>query len=668
MLDVARHAQVQFSLGLLALLVCLTALAWRNVFGRPPAPDLVIPAWLKDRLWPSRDVDSKWRARGRLLLDGGLAALALVLALFAMTAGRVDGSRLDRERVFHEVIQAKYHAELGWDRIYACSWAADHDGERAFSWIEKARALELGPAPTLQARPKPETKLEFDERREGKLRKVTVRPEVPVEVERPPANVGGKLVPTRALADQAECEPRFADGRWDEFKADVATAAAMWPKDGYEGRNKDARSFKLAPVFESYGSTATPARLARLRLWFSILPVSGGSLFVLSLLGGLLSIGALGLVWRAYGLRAAALVGIVCFAELAVSPIASGAGVAASLALATVLAGFAAAELDRWALAGGLLAFASVELVWPSLVVLALVAKLGADWLAGHPRKRELTRLAIGAGATAVALLLLSATLPGGFGNWSAWADRVAVHRYADGSRQVGLRWLFVPDGSWLGGNKALAYPEKAQRLADRHAWILLCGVLLLVPSLLAVRRLPPLAFAGIAGVTATFAMFSTEATAWGIALPMLALAAAAIAKHHKPSALLVGRPSTVLIAGCLALCVGMHGIFRIQPFEPWLFNMVYSHLLTTLMLGLGVALLLLPGLREHGDPPGAPASIPVLLATSGRTPKPAADASEALTPEQVAAAAAFDAASAITAVIKDEPEPARDEQPGGAS
>ncbi|PRQ05165.1 hypothetical protein [Enhygromyxa salina] len=657
MLDVARHAQVQFSLGLLALLVCLTALAWRNVFGRPPAPDLVIPAWLKGRTIPAT-----WRTHGRKLLDGGLAVLALVLALFTMTAGRIDGSGLDRERVFHEVVQAKYHAELGWDRLYACAWAADHDAERAFTWVEKARALELGPAPALEARPELDTKLAFQPK-DGKLRKITVRPEVPLEVKRPPADVGGKLLPTRALAVAAECESRFTEGRWTELGADVAKAAAMWPEDGFEGRNKDARSFKLAPVFESYGSTATPARLARLRLWFSVVPISAGSLFVLSLLGGLLTVGALVLVGRAYGLRAAALVGIVCFAELAVSPVASGAGIAATLALATVLAGFAAAELDRWALAGGLLAFASVELVWPSLVVLALLATFGVDWLGGRPRKPQLVRFAIGAAATAAVLMLLSATLPGGFGNWSAWADRVAVDRYADGSRQVGLRWLFVPDGSWLGGDKAIGYPEKAQRLADRHAWILLCGVLLLVPSLLAVRRLPPLAFAAIAGVTATFAMFSTDASAWGIALPMLALAAAAIAKHHPPSELLVGRPTTVLVAGCLALCVGMHGIFRVQPFEPWLFNMVYSHLLTTLMLGLGVALLLLPGLREHGDPPGAPASIPVLA-----TEAQAADPSAELTPEQAAEKAAFDAASADTVKIKDEPHPGRDDQPGAAS
>lgn len=620
MLDVARHAQVQFGLGLLALLVCVAALAWRNVFGRPPAPDLVIPAWLK-----GRSIPPAWRKRCRQLLDGGLALIALVLALLSMSASRPDGSGLDRDRVFHEVIQAKYHAELGWDRLYACAWAVDRDGDRAFSWVEKARALELGPAPVLEPARKPQYELEFHgEGEDKKVRRVAVKPaDPPAKTERPPANVGGKLLPTRVLADQADCPSWFADARWAEFGSDVAAAAAMWPEDGFEDRNKDARSFKLSPVFEGYGSTATPARLARLRLWFSIVPVSARSLFVLSLLGGLLTLGALVLVERAYGLRAAALVGIVCFVELAVSPIASGAGIATSLVLACVLAGFAAAELERYALAGGLLAFASVELVWPSLVVVALLAKLGADWLAGRPRRRELARFAIGAGATAAVLVLFSATLPGGFGNWSVWADRVAVHRYADGSRQVGLQWLFVPDGSWLGGTKALAYPAKAQRLVDRHGWILLSGVLLLVPSLLAVRRLPPLAFAGIAGVTATFALFSTEATAWGIAVPMLVLAAAAVAKHHPGSALLVGRPTTVLVAGCLALCVGMHGMFRVQPFEPWLFNMVYSHLLTTLMLGLGIALLLLPGLREHGDFPGAPASIPVLLATSGRKRKP---------------------------------------------
>jgi hypothetical protein len=115
----------------------------------------------------------------------------------------------------------------------------------------------------------------------------------------------------------------------------------------------------------------------------------------------------------------------------------------------------------------------------------------------------------------------------------------------------------------------------------------------------LAVRRLPPAAFTGIAGVTATFALFSTDASSLALGLPLLALAAASVAKQHEPSRLFVGRPTTILVAGTLALCVGMHGLVRIHDFEPWVFNMVYSHLMTTLLLGLGVALLLLPGLRE---------------------------------------------------------------------
>jgi hypothetical protein len=63
-----------------------------------------------------------------------------------------------------------------------------------------------------------------------------------------------------------------------------------------------------------------------------------------------------------------------------------------------------------------------------------------------------------------------------------------------------------------------------------------------------------------------------------------------------------------------------MHGLVRIHSFEPWVFNMVYSHLVTTLLLGLGVALLLLPSLRELGDPPGVPPAIPGLL--PGRAPE----------------------------------------------
>ncbi|HLT39729.1 MAG TPA: hypothetical protein VK034_25775, partial [Enhygromyxa sp.] len=462
--------------------------------------------------------------------------------------------------------------------------------------VEKLRVISLGPPPTLEPTPEPERN-----DKGHKLRK---------PLKSPPPDVGGKLVPARLTLNTVDCRERFSDDRWAALGADVAALVAMNPEES------------LAVELHGYGPTATPARLARQRIVFSILPISGGSLFALSLLAGLLAIGALVLVERAWGLRVAALVGIAMFVEFGASPIAGGATPTGALVIAALLAGFAATELDRFGLAGGLLGFAAVELVWPGLLVLGLFAGLGVDWLEGRPRKRELARLAIGVAASAGAFLLLSASLPGGFGNWSHWADQVALERFADGTRQVGLQWLFAPEGNLLSDPRWVPYPIKAQHIVDRQGWILLSGLLLLAPSLLAARRLPPVVFAAIAGITATFVFCSLEAREWGVALPLLLLAAGIIGKHHSRSQLLLGRPPTVLAAGCLALSVGMHGIVRIHQYEPFLFNIVYSHLLTTLLLGLAVALLLLPDLREHGDPPGAPASVPALEAETQAAPK----------------------------------------------
>lgn len=591
MLDEARFAQVQFSVALAVLLVLLAALAWRSAFGRPPAPDLVLPKW-----WRTPALSERSRRLARLALDGGLALTAVLLAAFSITAARPSGAGLDRSVVVHEVLQAKYHRELGWDGLYACAWAADHEAERKLKKIEKLRLLELGPPPELEPTPAPERN------EKGYLVRSKPKP--------PPPNVGGKLVPARATLSKTDCRERFDDERWAALGADVAAIVAM-PSEQ-----------RMSVELQGYGPTATPARLARQRIVFSILPISAGSMFALSLLAGIAALAALVLVQRAYGLRIAALVGIATFVEFGASPISGGATPTGALMIAVLLAGFAACELERWGLAGALLGFAAVELVWPSLLVLGLLAKLGVDWLGGRPRKRELARLTIGAGASALAFLLVSASLPGGFANWASWADQVALVRYVDGSRQVGLRWLFAPDGNLMTAPRWVPYPAKAQHLVDREGWITVCALLLLTPSLLAVRRLPAVAFASIAAVTTTFVFFSTEPRTWGVALPLLLLAAGAVGKHHEASRVLVGRPTTVLAAGCLALCVGMHGIVRIHQYEPFLFNTVYSHLLTTLLLGLAVALVLLPDLREHGDPPGAPPSIPALDPATQTAPK----------------------------------------------
>jgi len=623
MIDLARHAQVQFGLALVALLVCIGALAWRNVFGRPLAPDLVLPAALA-----RVKLSARWRARLERGLDLGLALIALALAGLFMTMTGVHGRGLDHQRVLHEVVQAKYHGELGWDRLYACAWAADRDHEGYIEGVETIRELELEPAPAIAPTPEPIREV----RRVGEdVREVTVeRPERP---EPPPDNVGGRLRPASALARDLDCRARFGDARWDALAADVGLVTLTAPPGTMPG------------IFQGYGSTASPARLARQRLLFAVLPVAVGSLFVLGLLGGLLTLAALFAVERGFGLRAAALVGIVCFVEFAASPLVSGASTANALVLAAALAALALVELERFVAAGALLAFAALDAGWPALILLALLAKLAADWFAGEDgRKQALARVAAGAAGCGAALLLLSLSLPGGLANWSIWLDRLAVTRYAEGTHQVGLRWMFTPDGSWLGGPAELDYPTKALRLADRRGWFLICAALLSLPPLLAIRRLPAPAFAAIVGVTATFALLSTHATAWSVALPLMALAAAAIGAKHADSAVLVGRPATLLVAGCLGICVAMHGIARIHLYAPWLFNMIYSHLLTTLLLGLGATLLLVPGLRERGDPPGAPASVPVLdpASASKSKSKSKTDAPEAeIETEQAAAPAA---------------------------
>ena len=157
--------------------------------------------------------------------------------------------------------------------------------------------------------------------------------------------------------------------------------------------------------------------------------------------------------------------------------------------------------------------------------------------------------------------------------------------------------------------------------------------------------------------MTLTFAWFSTHATTWTAALALMALAAAAIGSKHEDSKLLAGRPTTPLVAGCLGLCVAMHGMARVTPVAPWLFNMIYTHLIAALLIGLGATLLLLPGLRERGDLPGQPASIPIFEPTT----LAALDKSKAKAKGQPATKAK---AAAEEAGSEPEPEPEAESEP----
>lgn len=285
----------------------------------------------------------------------------------------------------------------------------------------------------------------------------------------------------------------------------------------------------------------------------------------------------------AFGLRSASFVALI----VACGGLAGFGGAEpeplASLAIAATIASVAAIERERWAIAGGLLGYATIAASWPGLFALALAAKLALE-----PERRR-DRGSVRALASFIGVGLVSALLPA---HGVAASFGLAGPEPA-GARAVGLRWLFALDGNLDLGPRWLDYPAKLEHLRERSGWLWACASALMVPVIVAARRLEPARFVAIAGCTSLLAFTSVDAQVWVVACVLLASRAT----------LLRERPLTLGCAGLLALDLGLRSLGHVHA-QPFLYNVGATSLLSLLLLGLGVVVLLVPDLS---DEPGAP-------------------------------------------------------------
>jgi hypothetical protein len=159
------------------------------------------------------------------------------------------------------------------------------------------------------------------------------------------------------------------------------------------------------------------------------------------------------------------------------------------------------------------------------------------------------------------------------------------------GHRAVGLRWLFVLDGNLDVGKRWLDYPAKLELLRERSDWLWACAAMLMIPVLVAIRRLEPARFVAIAGCTGLLAFASVDASTWVIACVLVA----------GRRMILIDRPRTLGCAALLGFDAALRALARVHP-PPFLYNVGASSLLTLLLIGLGVALVIQPELRDEGE------------------------------------------------------------------
>jgi hypothetical protein len=265
-----------------------------------------------------------------------------------------------------------------------------------------------------------------------------------------------KIVKSEALlADTSVVTQRFSPERWDEFKKDV---------DYFQRLTKERR---WLGVVQDKGYHATPVwNMVAATLLNYVVPISWPGTIFLSSLDLLWLLGAILLLWRAFGWRVAALVATgFAFHYMASFPHARG-GFLRYDWLACLLGSMALVQLRRFKTAGVLLAWAGMARIFPFIFMFGLGAQLVHETLRTRALPRRYVELFAAFCVGVVFFGLLSIAYDGGLDHWREFLEKIRVHDDDLSPLRVGFRYLFL--GSFETPERWGAWEE--ERLAFLHA------------------------------------------------------------------------------------------------------------------------------------------------------------------------------------------------------
>lgn len=252
-----------------------------------------------------------------------------------------------------------------------------------------------------------------------------------------------------SMADIKEVQSRFSPQRWEDFKRDMR----------YFRENMGVRDYLGS--MSDHGGNATPVWFLFGYALFKNAWASNQTLTITAMLDPILLIVALGMIWRAFGIRTALVSAIVFGANDFYMFGTCWAG--ATLRhdwLAYMAMGIAALKLQRWTLAGALLMLSGLIRAFPFFALVG--AALPALWWLGEyvrankrlpsiavikQEQMPILKVALGALVTGVVLFVAS-SLMFGLHSWSEWLHKVSMLQRDPHVNHVSLRALIAgPDG-----------------------------------------------------------------------------------------------------------------------------------------------------------------------------------------------------------------------------
>jgi hypothetical protein len=389
-----------------------------------------------------------WGSRGQKVFTASLVTLALASTLAYFEFGWLRFERyMNPHDVYHYYIGAKYSDEHRYFDLYAASLVADDELGRRFT-KKSIRNLQVT------------TKFERVD---------------------------------RVLARTDEIKSRFSDERWREFKTDIDYFRSIVPKWKWQKMLRD-KGYNATPVWNSIARVLANAAPTT-SVW-------GMRLLTYIDLALLLAM-FFALRW-AFGVRGMLFALVFYGTNFMMSHVhIKGAFLRLDWVVCIVIATCAVSR-RRYALAGGLMAYAGLARIFPFVFCFGFGVKGMLDWIAwGRARMSGTTRpinkdyLAFFAAFTAVLVALVGMTVldAGGLAEWRAFLSKIGTHNNDLSTTRVG--WRYVALIPWID------FKDKVAAFAQFKGLISLSALAALVPLGFAARRardadLIPLSFVAV--------------------------------------------------------------------------------------------------------------------------------------------------------------------------
>lgn len=379
-----------------------------------------------------------------------LTLIAVIGGVNYFYLSRSQGSWLHRWDTYHTVMTAKYFDELGYFKLYECSYILGSTSSNYFDEINKIRDL---------------TTLKYINTEEIKL--------------------------------VSDCHFRFNSDREKQFVQDLHFWNSLMPIERWE------------KIFKDKGFNGTPFYTAIVQNFFRDNLITRDKLIYLGMIDIGLILASFYVISRSYGYYIALISFIFFCVNFPNRFTHMGGSILRFDYFAYLVFGICMLRSNKYSFSGVFFALATMVRVFPSLFAIGLGIKMSVDWYQTSKFDKNYKNFILSFLVTLIICYFVSLPV-GGYRAWSDFFNNMKTHTQNTAGFRIGFRHLFMLDGNLTSSDGFIPYLEKSLQFHTHAPLYYLIIICIFVIMLLIAKNSTEIKFSIIFGITMFFTLFAT--------------------------------------------------------------------------------------------------------------------------------------------------------------